>query len=166
VAASDNPLDRSAVHPERYALVERMAKDLGVKVEDLINNADLRKQIDINRYVCAEVGLPTLHDIMSELEKPGRDPRMQIEAWSFDPNIRTIDDLHEGMQLDGEVTNITNFGAFVNIGIKENGLLHISQISDRRISSIEEVLHINQHVKVRILEIDRDRRRISLTMKG
>ena len=166
VAASDNPLDRSAVHPERYALVERMAKDLGVKVEDLINNADLRKQIDINRYVCAEVGLPTLHDIMSELEKPGRDPRMQIEAWSFDPNIRTIDDLHEGMQLDGEVTNITNFGAFVNIGIKENGLLHISQISDRRISSIEEVLHINQHVKVRVLEIDRDRRRISLTMKN
>ena len=166
VAASDNPLDRSAVHPERYALVERMAKDLGVKVEDLINNADLRKQIDINRYVSAEVGLPTLHDIMSELEKPGRDPRMQIEAWSFDPNIRTIDDLHEGMQLDGEVTNITNFGAFVNIGIKENGLLHISQISDRRISSIEEVLHINQHVKVRILEIDRDRRRISLTMKN
>ena len=166
VAASANPLDRSAVHPERYALVERMAKDLGVKVEDLINNADLRKQININRYVCAEVGLPTLHDILSELEKPGRDPRMQIEAWSFDPNIRTIDDLHEGMQLDGEVTNITNFGAFVNIGIKENGLLHISQISDRRISSIEEVLHINQHVKVRVLEIDRDRRRISLTMKN
>ena len=166
VAASTNPLDRSAVHPERYALVERMAKDLGVKVEDLINNAELRKQIDINRYVSAEVGLPTLHDIMSELEKPGRDPRMQIEAWSFDPNIRTIDDLHEGMQLDGEVTNITNFGAFVNIGIKENGLLHISQISDRRISSIEEVLHINQHVKVRVLEIDRDRRRISLTMKN
>lgn len=166
VAASNNPLDRSAVHPERYALVERMAKDLGVKVEDLINNADLRKQIDVNRYVSAEVGLPTLHDIMSELEKPGRDPRMQIEAWSFDPNIRTIDDLHEGMQLDGEVTNITNFGAFINIGIKENGLLHISQISDRRISSIEEVLHINQHVKVRVLDIDRDRRRISLTMKG
>lgn len=166
VAASDNPLDRSAVHPERYALVERMAKDLGVKVEDLINNADLRKQIDINRYVSAEVGLPTLHDIMSELEKPGRDPRMQIEAWSFDPNIRTINDLHEGMQLDGEVTNITNFGAFVNIGIKENGLLHISQIADRRISSIEEVLHINQHVKVRVLEIDRDRKRISLTMKN
>ena len=166
VAASENPLDRSAVHPERYALVERMAKDLGVKVEDLINNAELRKQIDINKYVSAEVGLPTLQDIMSELEKPGRDPRMQIEAWSFDPNIRTINDLHEGMLLDGEVTNITNFGAFVNIGIKENGLLHISQISDRRISSIEEVLHINQHVKVRILDIDLDRRRISLTMKG
>lgn len=166
VAASENPLDRSAVHPERYALVERMAKDLGVKVEDLINNAELRKQIDVNRYVSAEVGLPTLQDIMSELEKPGRDPRMQIEAWSFDPNIRTINDLHEGMLLDGEVTNITNFGAFVNIGINENGLLHISQIADRRISSIEEVLHINQHVKVRILEIDRDRRRISLTMKN
>lgn len=166
VAASENPLDRSAVHPERYALVERMAKDLGVKVEDLINNAELRKQIDVNKYVSAEVGLPTLQDIMSELEKPGRDPRMQIEAWSFDPNIRTINDLHEGMLLDGEVTNITNFGAFVNIGIKENGLLHISQISDRRISSIEEVLHINQHVKVRVLEIDLDRRRISLTMKN
>ncbi len=166
VAASDNPLDRSAVHPERYALVERMAKDLGVKVEDLINNADLRKQIDINRYVSAEVGLPTLHDIMSELEKPGRDPRMQIEAWSFDPNIRTIDDLHEGMLLDGEVTNITNFGAFVNIGIKENGLLHISQISDRRISSVDEVLHLNQHIKVKVLELDLDRKRISLTMKN
>ena len=166
VAASENPLDRSAVHPERYALVERMAKDLGVKVEDLINNAELRKQIDVNKYVSAEVGLPTLQDIMSELEKPGRDPRMQIEAWSFDPNIRTINDLHEGMLLDGEVTNITNFGAFVNIGIKENGLLHISQIADRRISSIEEVLHINQHVKVRILDIDLDRRRISLTMKN
>ena len=166
VAASTNPLDRSAVHPERYALVERMAKDLGVKVEDLINNAELRKQIDVNKYVSAEVGLPTLQDIMSELEKPGRDPRMQIEAWSFDPNIRTINDLHEGMLLDGEVTNITNFGAFVNIGIKENGLLHISQISDRRITSIEEVLHINQHVKVRVLNLDLDRRRISLTMKN
>ena len=166
VAASTNPLDRSAVHPERYALVEQMAKDLGAKVEDLIVNAELRKQIDINKYVSDKVGLPTLQDIMSELEKPGRDPRMQIEAWSFDPNIRTIDDLHEGMQLDGEVTNITNFGAFVNIGIKENGLLHISQISDRRISSIEEVLHINQHVKVRVLELDLDRRRISLTMKN
>ena len=166
VAASENPLDRSAVHPERYALVERMAKDLGVKVEDLINNAELRKQIDVNRYVSAEVGLPTLQDIMSELEKPGRDPRMQIEAWSFDPNIRTINDLHEGMLLDGEVTNITNFGAFVNIGIKENGLLHISQIADRRISSIKEILHINQHVKVRVLEIDLDRKRISLTMKN
>ena len=166
VAASTNPLDRSAVHPERYALVEQMAKDLGAKVEDLIVNAELRKQIDINKYVSDKVGLPTLQDIMSELEKPGRDPRMQIEAWSFDPNIRTIDDLHEGMLLDGEVTNITNFGAFVNIGIKENGLLHISQISDRRITSIEEVLHLNQHVKVRVLEIDRDRKRISLTMKS
>ena len=166
VVASDNPLDRSAVHPERYALVERMAKDLGVNVEDLIGNAELRKQINVNQYVSAEVGLPTLHDIMSELEKPGRDPRMQIEMWSFDPNIRTINDLHEGMLLDGEVTNITNFGAFVNIGIKENGLLHISQISDRRITSIEEVLHINQHVKVRVLELDLDRRRISLTMKN
>ena len=166
VAASTNPLDRSAVHPERYALVEQMAKDLGAKVEDLIVNAELRKQIDINKYVSDKVGLPTLQDIMSELEKPGRDPRMQIEAWSFDPNIRTIDDLHEGMLLDGEVTNITNFGAFVNIGIKENGLLHISQISDRRITSIEEVLHINQHVKVRVLELDLDRKRISLTMKS
>lgn len=166
IAASTNPLDRSAVHPERYALVEQMAKDLGAKVEDLIVNAELRKQIDINKYVSDKVGLPTLQDIMSELEKPGRDPRMQIEAWSFDPNIRTINDLHEGMLLDGEVTNITNFGAFVNIGIKENGLLHISQISDRRITSIEEVLHINQHVKVRILELDLDRKRISLTMKS
>ena len=166
VAASTNPLDRSAVHPERYALVEKMAKDLGAKVEDLINNAELRKQIDINKYVSDKVGLPTLQDIMSELEKPGRDPRMQIEAWSFDPNIRTINDLHEGMLLDGEVTNITNFGAFVNIGIKENGLLHISQIADRRISSVDEVLHLNQHIKVKVLELDLDRKRISLTMKN
>ena len=166
VAASENPLDRSAVHPERYALVEKMAKDLGAKVEDLIVNAELRKQIDINKYVSDKVGLPTLQDIMSELEKPGRDPRMQIEAWSFDPNIRTINDLHEGMQLDGEVTNITNFGAFVNIGIKENGLLHISQIADRRISSVDEVLHLNQHIKVKVLELDLDRKRISLTMKN
>ena len=166
VAASENPLDRSAVHPERYALVERMAKDLGAKVEDLINNAELRKQIDINKYVSDKVGLPTLQDIISELEKPGRDPRMQIEEWSFDPNIRTINDLHEGMLLDGQVTNITNFGAFVDIGIKENGLLHISQIADRRISSVDEVLHLNQHIKVKILELDLDRKRISLTMKN
>ena len=166
VAASENPLDRSAVHPERYALVEKMAKDLGAKVEDLINNAELRKQIDINKYVSDKVGLPTLQDIMSELEKPGRDPRMQIEEWSFDPNIRTINDLHEGMLLDGQVTNITNFGAFVDIGIKENGLLHISQIADRRISSVDEVLHLNQHIKVKVLELDLDRKRISLTMKN
>ena len=166
VAASDNPLDRSAVHPERYALVEKMAKDLGAKVEDLINNAELRKQIDINKYVSDKVGLPTLQDIMSELEKPGRDPRMQIEEWSFDPNIRTINDLHEGMLLDGQVTNITNFGAFMDIGIKENGLLHISQIADRRISSVDEVLHLNQHIKVKVLELDLDRKRISLTMKN
>ena len=166
VAASDNPLDRSAVHPERYALVEKMAKDLGAKVEDLINNAELRKQIDINKYVSDKVGLPTLQDIMSELEKPGRDPRMQIEEWSFDPNIRTINDLAEGMLLDGQVTNITNFGAFVDIGIKENGLLHISQIADRRISSVDEVLHLNQHIKVKVLELDLDRKRISLTMKN
>ena len=166
VAASDNPLDRSAVHPERYALVEKMAKDLGAKVEDLINNAELRKQIDINKYVSDKVGLPTLQDIMSELEKPGRDPRMQIEVWSFDPNIRTINDLAEGMLLDGQVTNITNFGAFVDIGIKENGLLHISQIADRRISSVDEVLHLNQHVKVKVLEVDHTRKRISLTMKS
>ena len=166
VAASDNPLDRSAVHPERYALVEKIAKDLGAKVEDLINNAELRKQININKYVSDKVGLPTLQDIMSELEKPGRDPRMQIEEWSFDPNIRTINDLAEGMLLDGQVTNITNFGAFVDIGIKENGLLHISQIADRRISSVDEVLHLNQHVKVKVLEVDHTRKRISLTMKG
>ena len=166
VAASENPLDRSAVHPERYALVEKMAKDLGAKVEDLINNAELRKQIDINKYVSDKVGLPTLQDIMSELEKPGRDPRMQIEEWSFDPNIRTINDLHEGMLLDGQVTNITNFGAFVDIGIKENGLLHISQIADHRISAVDEVLHLNQHIKVKVLELDLDRKRISLTMKN
>lgn len=165
VAASDNPLDRSAVHPERYALVERMAKDLDVTVEELMCSEELRLSIPIDRYMTAEVGMPTLHDILSELAKPGRDPRSTLDEWSFDSTIKTIDDLREGMRLDAVVTNITNFGAFVNIGIKENALLHVSQIADRRITSPEEVLHINQHLVVTVISIDLTRRRIQVSLR-
>lgn len=165
VATSDNPLDRSAVHPESYHIVQQMARDCNTDVASLVADKALQRTIDIARYVTAETGLPTLADIMSELEKPGRDPRQAAETWDFDPSIRTIDDLRPGMLLDGQVTNLTNFGAFVNIGIHDNALLHISQIADRRIASPAEVLHIGQHIKVRVLDIDIPRRRISLTMK-
>lgn len=166
VGVSDNPLDRSAVHPERYALVGRMANDLGVTVEDLMSNEDIRLSICLEKYITAEIGMSTLRDILSELEKPGRDPRQAIDDWSFDTRIKTIEDLYEGMRIDGIVTNITNFGAFVNIGIKENALLHVSQISDRRIVSPEELLHINQHLTVTVLSVDIPRRRIQLTLKN
>lgn len=164
VAASENPLDRSAVHPESYKIVERMAKDCNATVAQLMASHAMQRTIDLTRYVTDTVGMPTLNDILSELEKPGRDPRQTAEIWDFDPTIRTIDDVRPGMTLDGQVTNITNFGAFVNIGIKENGLLHISQISDRRISSPAEVLTIGRHIKVKVLDIDRDRKRIALAM--
>ncbi|MGM9806092.1 MAG: S1 RNA-binding domain-containing protein, partial [Candidatus Aphodosoma sp.] len=124
----------------------------------------MQRTIDIGRYVTDNTGIPTLTDILSELEKPGRDPRQPAEEWDFDPTIRTIDDLRPGMRLDGQVTNITNFGAFVNIGIKENGLLHVSQIAERRIASPAEMLNIGQHIKVKVLDIDRDRKRIALAM--
>lgn len=164
VAASENPLDRSAVHPESYKIVERMAKDCNATVAQLMASHAMQRTIDLTRYVTDTVGMPTLNDILSELEKPGRDPRQTAEIWDFDPKIRTFDDVRPGMTLDGQVTNITNFGAFVNIGIKENGLLHISQISDRRISSPAEVLTIGRHIKVKVLDIDRDRKRIALAM--
>lgn len=165
VAASADPLDHSAVHPESYHIVQQMAKDCRTDVAHLMSDAALRQSIDLGRYVTDTIGMPTLTDIMGELEKPGRDPRLAAEEWSFDPTIRTIDDLKPGMLLDGQVTNITNFGAFVNIGIHENGLLHVSQISTRRITSPAEVLHIGQHVRVSILDIDHARRRIALSMK-
>ena len=161
-----NPLDNSAVHPESYHVVEQMAKDQGCSVSDLINNKGTREQIDIKRYVTDEVGLPTLTDIMKELEKPGRDPREQIEAFEFDSSVQTIDDLHEGMVLPGIVTNITNFGAFVDIGVHQDGLVHVSQLADRYVSDPTQVVRLHQHVRVRVIGVDLRRQRISLSMKG
>ncbi len=166
IPESDNPLDNSAVHPERYALVERMARDCGCTVAQLIASPEQRKKININRYVSAEVGLPTLTDIMQELEKPGRDPRKGIGTMAFDDNITDISQLHTGMELNGIVTNLTQFGAFVDIGVHENGLVHISEMSDHYIASPTEVVKVHQHVRVAVKDIDTERRRISLTMKG
>ena len=161
-----NPLDNSAVHPESYPIVEKMAKDLKCSVNDLIQDKELRNKIQIADYITETTGLPTLTDIMQELDKPGRDPRQQIEVFSFDPNVHSIDDLHEGMELPGIVTNITNFGCFVDIGIKENGLVHISQLADKFVSDPATVVSIHQHVRVKVIGIDHERRRIQLTMKG
>ncbi len=163
---AENPLDNSAVHPESYPIVERMAEDMGCSVADLIKDKELRARIKVENYVAGEVGLPTLNDIMQELDKPGRDPRQKIQAFAFDKNIRSIGDLQEGMELPGIVTNITNFGCFVDIGIKENGLVHISQLADRFVSDPSSVVGIHQHVRVKVLGVDRERKRIQLTMKG
>ena len=160
-----NPLDNSAVHPESYHVVEQMAKDQGCSVSDLINNKGTREQIDIKQYVTDEVGLPTLTDIMKELEKPGRDPREQIEAFEFDSSVQTIDDLHEGMELPGIVTNITNFGAFVDIGVHQDGLVHVSQLANKYVSDPTQVVRLHQHVRVRVIGVDLRRQRISLSMK-
>lgn len=160
-----NPLDNSAVHPESYPIVEQMAKDMNCSVTDLIKDKTLRSRIKVENYISDTVGLPTLNDIMQELDKPGRDPRQKIQAFEFDRNVRTIDDLTEGMELPGIVTNITNFGCFVDIGIKENGLVHISQLADHFVSDPTTVVSIHQHVHVKVLGIDRERKRIQLTMK-
>jgi len=161
-----NPLDNSAVHPESYHVVEQMARDCQCTVSDLINNKGTREQIDIKRYVTDDVGLPTLADIMKELEKPGRDPREQIEEFDFDASVETIDDLREGMELPGIVTNITNFGAFVDIGVHQDGLVHVSQLADRYVSDPTQVVRLHQHVRVRVIGVDLRRQRISLSMKG
>ena len=161
-----NPLDNSAVHPESYGVVEQMAKDCHCTVSDLISQPDKRAQIDIHRYVTSEIGLPTLTDIMRELEKPGRDPREQIEEFEFDSSVQTIDDLHEGMELPGIVTNITNFGAFVDIGVHQDGLVHVSQLADRYVTDPTQVVRLHQHVRVRVIGVDLRRQRISLSMKG
>ena len=164
IPGAKNPLDNSAVHPESYAVVESIAKDMKCSVEDLIKSKELRNQIDIKKYVTDQVGLPTLTDIMAELEKPGRDPRQAIQVFEFDKNVKTIDDLKEGMVLPGIVTNITNFGCFVDVGIKENGLVHISQIRREFVSDPTTVVSIHQHVQVKVVSIDRERKRIGLTM--
>ena len=165
VTNSDNPLDNSAVHPESYGIVEQMAKDLRCKVADLMSSAELRKQIDLQRYVTEKVGMPTLQDILHELEKPSRDPREQLEEWHFDENVHTIDDLQIGMLLPGIVTNIANFGAFVDLGVHKDGLIHISEMSNRRISSPSEVVSLHQHVMVKVIDVDKARGRIQLSLK-
>lgn len=164
IPGAKNPLDNSAVHPESYAVVERIAKDMKCSVEELIKNKELRSKINIKKYVTPSVGLPTLTDIMQELEKPGRDPRQQIKVFEFDKNVKTIDDLKPGMTLPGIVTNITNFGCFVDVGIKENGLVHVSQMRREFISDPTTVVSIHEHVQVKVLSIDHERKRISMTM--
>ncbi len=166
VRESDNPLDRSAVHPERYKLVEQMAADCGTTVQQLMDDKSIRDKIDINRYVTADCGLPTLQDIMKELDKPGLDPRARFEVFEFDKNVTRIEDVKEGMELPGIVTNITAFGAFVDIGVHQDGLVHISQLANRRVNDPSEVVHLHQHVRVKVLDVDLRRHRISLTMKG
>ena len=165
VTNSDNPLDNSAVHPESYSIVEQMAKDLRCKVADLMSNAELRKKIDLHHYVTDKIGMPTLQDIMRELEKPSRDPREQLEEWHFDESVHTIDDLQIGMILPGIVTNIANFGAFVDLGVHKDGLVHISEMANRRISSPSEVVTLHQHVMVRVIDVDKARGRIQLSLK-
>ena len=161
---SEHLLDNSAVHPESYGIVEAMAKDLKSDIKDLIQNKELKKGLDLQKYITSKVGLPTLNDILLELEKPGRDPRSEIQVFEFDPQVKTISDLRTGMELPGIVTNITNFGAFVDIGIKENGLIHVSQMADRYISNPAEVVSVHQHVKVRIMEVDAARKRVQLKL--
>lgn len=165
ITDAENPLDNSAVHPESYPIVEKMARDLHCSVKELIRNKTLISTIDINSYKTEEAGIETLNDILQELEKPGRDPRSTVQMLEFDPNIRTINDLREGMKLPGIVTNITNFGCFVDIGIKENGLVHISELADRFVSDPTEVVSLHQHVEVTVLSVDMERKRIALSLK-
>ena len=164
IPQAENPLDNTAVHPESYCIVEQMAKDLGCSVAELIASKELRLKIKPEKYLTPTVGMPTLKDILQELEKPGRDPRGPIKIFEFDKNVRTINDLREGMELPGIVGNITNFGAFVDIGIKENGLIHLSQLADRFVSDPNEIVSIHQHVRVRVLSVDMDRKRIALKL--
>ena len=165
IHGAKNPLDNSAVHPESYAIVEQMAHDQGCTVKDLIEQKELRARVDINMYKTKDVGLPTLTDIMHELEKPGRDPREHIEEFEFDSRVQSIDDLEVGMVLPGIVTNITNFGAFVDIGVHQDGLVHISQMANRRIAHPTDVVKLHQHVSVKVIEVDHRRNRISLSIK-
>jgi uncharacterized protein len=163
---SKNPLDSSAVHPERYKLVEKFAEDLGCTIKDLMTSAELRKKLDLKKYVTTDVGLPTLTDILSELEKPGRDPREKFEIFNFEEGIHEIKDLKVGMSLPGIVTNVTNFGAFVDIGVHQDGLVHISHLSDRFVKDPNEVIAVQQKVKVTVVEVDIARKRIALSLKS
>ncbi len=166
VRESDNPLDHSAVHPERYALVGRMAASVGTDVESLMHDKEMRARIKLDDFVSDDCGMPTLQDIMRELEKPGLDPRARFEVFEFDKNVTRFEDVREGMILPGIVTNITAFGAFVDIGVHQDGLIHVSQMANRRVNTPSEVVHLHQHLKVKVLEVDSRRHRISLTLKG
>ena len=166
VENSDNPLDNSAVHPESYSIVERMARDLKCSVADLLRDENLRKQIVVQNYVTDTVGLPTLNDVLLELAKPGRDPRTEIQVFAFDPTVKTINDVKVGQILPGIITNVTKFGAFVDVGVHENGLVHISNMADRFVSDPTEVVALHQHVQVKVIEVDLERKRIQLSMKG
>ena len=166
VDGAKNPLDNSAVHPERYTVVESMAKDMGCSVGQLIGNNEKIRQIPLAKYVTAEVGMPTLNDIVAELEKPGRDPREDLEEFAFDERVHTVADLVPGMLLPGIVTNITKFGAFVDVGVHQDGLVHVSQLANRYVADPAEVVKLHQHVQVKVVEVDTRRNRISLTMKG
>ena len=166
IRGAENPLDASAVHPESYNVVSQMAADLDCSVADLMANKQLRQQIKLKNYISKTVGMPTLQDIMNELDKPGRDPRTQFEMFEFDKNVHTINDLYIGMVLPGIITNITNFGCFVDIGVHQDGLIHISRLSDRRISDPSEVVHLNQKVMVRVENVEIDRKRISLSLES
>jgi uncharacterized protein len=165
VRGADNPLDESAVHPESYGVVDRMAKDLGVTVKDLVRDESLRKRIDKQRYVTDAVGLPTLNDILAELAKPGRDPRERFEVFQFAEGVNKLEDVKPGMKLPGIVTNVTAFGAFVDIGVHQDGLVHISQLADRFVRDANEVVKVQQRVEVTVLEVDLARKRIALSMK-
>ena len=160
-----HPLDNTAVHPESYSIVEHMAKDCGCDISELINNKKKRQSINLSHYISEKVGMPTLTDIMNELDKPGRDPREQLEEFAFDERVHTIDDLQVGMVLKGIVTNITNFGAFVDIGVHHDGLVHVSQLADHYVSDPTQVVKLHQHVDVRVVDVDRKRERISLSMR-
>ena len=166
IPKAHNPLDNSAVHPERYPLVEAMAKEQHCEVSDLIGSPDRLKKIELSRFVTSEVGMPTLNDILKELEKPGLDPRSQLEEFRFDERVHTIEDLSVGMELPGIVTNITNFGAFIDIGVHQDGLVHISQLADKFIKDPNEIVKLHEHVFVRVIEIDHKRQRIALSMRN
>ena len=165
IPGAAHPLDNSAVHPERYALVEQMARDLNLSLQDLLSSEEARARIDLQRYVSDTVGLPTLNDIMAELAKPGRDPRSVAKVFEFSPDVFSIDDLKPGMVLPGIVNNITNFGVFVDVGVKQDGLVHISQLAGRYVSNPAEIVKLHQHVQVKVVEVDIPRRRIQLTMR-
>lgn len=165
IAGAKNPLDSSAVHPESYFVVEQMAKDLNCSVSDLIANKELKKNLKLEKYITQNIGMPTLVDIIKELDKPGLDPRKAIEVFEFDKNVKTINDLHEGMILPGIVSNITNFGCFVDVGIKEKGLIHVSEMANRYVKDPSEVVTLHQQVQVKVLGIDYDRKRVALSMK-
>lgn len=165
ISKGENPLDNSAVHPESYPVVEKMAQDLGKKIDELISNEAIRNEIDLSKYVSNAIGLPTLNDILDELEKPGRDPRSAIKIFEFDSTIRNINDLKIEMELPGIITNITNFGAFCDVGIKENGLIHVSNLSDSFVTNPAEIVSLHQHVLVKVIEIDVDRKRIQLKLE-